>query len=780
MQAGSSAEGLAMEDDAHYRTDSFRMECMKVLPCSKRFVHDWTECPFAHPQEKARRRDPRVHNYTGIACPSMKKASSEGCCAFGDHCPYAHNVFEYWLHPTRYRTQLCNDGSNCKRKICFFAHSLDELRVPACKPFVSPEALAAAAAAAAADAEAKRKAATVGSPLSAFAAVSPGPSPQRSSLDALRAAQQQQQQQQASDARLSASSVPAPISPSTNDDATMGSSPADAAVHQALQQLMGAGFSSKDQQVIELVTSLLAQDRVSPEQAASILQQMLPPDALNTLQARLNTPRGSMEDVRCYSDPLGYRSEAAQQAQHTQQARASSFESVTGGDAYGDRAAGSARNAAAALLGQAQAGAAQAPPQHVMTLEQMAAMQAAQTMGFANAYPGGIVQWQGGPTAGMLGLDPNPRLSLESARSSFDTGAHQLLASCRSSSGSDDSVGPSSSTSPAAPRQADVTAALAASQKQMAAAAQQAQQRPSMEAALRRMSEEQVVAGAAAAAEHQQQYQRAAVQAAAAQQAARHHEALQAVLQQQRRQQLLQQQQQQQAAQQGARPSDDSSRMSFERGSMDLGTPRGSMDASYPPNLFSSGSLPSQLEVPPQEGGPSTPEASVYRTGSAGWQRAYYSGQLTSVPEQFPMINAPPPTGGWGGAAAAGRYSLDSGAAADRLSQDLSRMSFEAAASPSAAARLAPQTANPFASSFFTPGTTAAERLSAPVLGDRRGLALPPLPGLRTSGACNCLLTRGSPFAALAAGPEEHEAAAAAQQQQQQLLLGGTALHRLQ
>lgn len=100
----------------------------------------------------------------------------EGCCAFGDHCPYAHNVFEYWLHPTRwvlghgaglegvvgwvhdctalksewpvwewpaacigiclyhtmppagpppplrYRTQLCNDGSNCKRKICFFAH----------------------------------------------------------------------------------------------------------------------------------------------------------------------------------------------------------------------------------------------------------------------------------------------------------------------------------------------------------------------------------------------------------------------------------------------------------------------------------------------------------------------------------------------------------------------------------------------------------------------------------------------------------------------------------
>ncbi len=65
-------------------------------------------------------------------------------CTRGDACPYAHNVFEYWLHPTRYRTQLCNDGEKCARKICFFAHTLEELRVPANKPFVPPEALAAA------------------------------------------------------------------------------------------------------------------------------------------------------------------------------------------------------------------------------------------------------------------------------------------------------------------------------------------------------------------------------------------------------------------------------------------------------------------------------------------------------------------------------------------------------------------------------------------------------------------------------------------------------------
>ena len=45
---------------------------------------------------------------------------------------------------SRYRTQLCNDGERCRRHVCFFAHSLEELRVPPTKPFVSPEALAQA------------------------------------------------------------------------------------------------------------------------------------------------------------------------------------------------------------------------------------------------------------------------------------------------------------------------------------------------------------------------------------------------------------------------------------------------------------------------------------------------------------------------------------------------------------------------------------------------------------------------------------------------------------
>lgn len=87
--------------------------------------HDWTECPFAHPGEKARRRDPRRIHYSGAPCPDFRK----GSCRRGDACEFAHGVFECWLHPARYRTQACKDGRNCKRRVCFFAHSPEQLRI---------------------------------------------------------------------------------------------------------------------------------------------------------------------------------------------------------------------------------------------------------------------------------------------------------------------------------------------------------------------------------------------------------------------------------------------------------------------------------------------------------------------------------------------------------------------------------------------------------------------------------------------------------------------------
>ncbi|KAI5082608.1 hypothetical protein GOP47_0002351 [Adiantum capillus-veneris] len=97
----------------------------KVRRCMRGRSHDWTECPFAHPGEKARRRDPRRIHYSGSPCPDFRK----GSCRRGDACEFAHGVFECWLHPARYRTQVCKDGKNCKRRVCFFAHSPEQLRI---------------------------------------------------------------------------------------------------------------------------------------------------------------------------------------------------------------------------------------------------------------------------------------------------------------------------------------------------------------------------------------------------------------------------------------------------------------------------------------------------------------------------------------------------------------------------------------------------------------------------------------------------------------------------
>ncbi|PKU67784.1 zinc finger CCCH domain-containing protein 24 [Dendrobium catenatum] len=107
-----------------YATDEFRMFSFKVRPCSRAYSHDWTECPFVHPGENARRRDPRKYHYSCVPCPDFRK----GSCRRADMCEYAHGVFECWLHPAQYRTRLCKDGTSCSRRVCFFAHTNEELR----------------------------------------------------------------------------------------------------------------------------------------------------------------------------------------------------------------------------------------------------------------------------------------------------------------------------------------------------------------------------------------------------------------------------------------------------------------------------------------------------------------------------------------------------------------------------------------------------------------------------------------------------------------------------
>jgi len=125
--AVNSQGGMLQDPDPEtLMSDEFRMYEFKIRRCSRTRAHDWTECPYTHPGEKARRRDPRRFNYSGTACPEFRK----GSCPRGDVCEYAHGVFECWLHPSRYRTQLCKDGGACDRRACFFAHQTSQLRVP--------------------------------------------------------------------------------------------------------------------------------------------------------------------------------------------------------------------------------------------------------------------------------------------------------------------------------------------------------------------------------------------------------------------------------------------------------------------------------------------------------------------------------------------------------------------------------------------------------------------------------------------------------------------------
>ena len=124
---------------------------------------------------------------TIAACPLLINLLQTGVCRRGDACPYSHGVFECWLHPSRYRTQvrsecciglsvafgvwleskppvaaaaaqacreasprlgtmllpcpvpltsrlpscatqMCTDGPSCRRRVCFFAHFEHELR----------------------------------------------------------------------------------------------------------------------------------------------------------------------------------------------------------------------------------------------------------------------------------------------------------------------------------------------------------------------------------------------------------------------------------------------------------------------------------------------------------------------------------------------------------------------------------------------------------------------------------------------------------------------------
>lgn len=117
--------------------DSFWVYTYKVDRCPFRGNHVWTTCPYAHWGERARRRDPSRYAYAAATCPDyadskrrnrLAGSTAPPTCARGLRCGFAHGVFETWLHPTRFRTRMCEAGAGCSRRVCFFAHCLAQRR----------------------------------------------------------------------------------------------------------------------------------------------------------------------------------------------------------------------------------------------------------------------------------------------------------------------------------------------------------------------------------------------------------------------------------------------------------------------------------------------------------------------------------------------------------------------------------------------------------------------------------------------------------------------------
>ncbi|KAF3324722.1 zinc finger CCCH domain-containing protein 54 [Carex littledalei] len=109
----------------HTFDDNFMMYSFKVKRCLDRRAHNWGYCPYVHQGERIQRRDPCKFQYKRQMCHESQDITM---CRLGNRCKYSHGLYEYWLHPTRYRTRMCNMGLACRRRVCFFAHSLQQLR----------------------------------------------------------------------------------------------------------------------------------------------------------------------------------------------------------------------------------------------------------------------------------------------------------------------------------------------------------------------------------------------------------------------------------------------------------------------------------------------------------------------------------------------------------------------------------------------------------------------------------------------------------------------------
>lgn len=85
--------------------------------------------PPAPPQLQQRRQSPRSPSRP-LPRPGHRRPGSSNPHPLLPTRPALSHRADAAAAPRRYRTQLCKEGALCKRGVCFFAHSMDELREP--------------------------------------------------------------------------------------------------------------------------------------------------------------------------------------------------------------------------------------------------------------------------------------------------------------------------------------------------------------------------------------------------------------------------------------------------------------------------------------------------------------------------------------------------------------------------------------------------------------------------------------------------------------------------
>ena len=91
--------------------------------CSLKNHHDKALCNYFH-DNKDKRRDPKIINYSSEKCPLGYEKSYK--CKFSDECLKAHNEIEVIYHKEVYKTRKCKDKTCKMGEKCSFDHSKED------------------------------------------------------------------------------------------------------------------------------------------------------------------------------------------------------------------------------------------------------------------------------------------------------------------------------------------------------------------------------------------------------------------------------------------------------------------------------------------------------------------------------------------------------------------------------------------------------------------------------------------------------------------------------